>query len=293
MRSSIPLFFLSAVSVFAQAPTLANATATSTPVAPDTVVATINGKPYTAADVDQIVKNFPKTQQQNFQRSPKQFLEEWAQMQSILAEAEKEKLGQQSPYKDQLEDLERTNQLYRKQILYNAELTERANRIPVTTEAMQARYNANKDKYREAKVKMIYIPYTAANEAETRAKAASVVKQAREGADFVKLVKEHSEDPGSAAKGGDLGVPVRNTTEKIPADMRTAILAAKPGDVTEPLKGNNAFYVFRVESIETVPFEQVKNEIYKEIQNAGLIEWIKEMRSKTTVNIENNAYFQR
>jgi parvulin-like peptidyl-prolyl isomerase len=75
--------------------------------------------------------------------------------------------------------------------------------------------------------------------------------------------------------------------------MRTAILAAKAGDVVGPLRSANGFYIFRVENTAVLPLEQVRDDIYKEIQNAGMMDWLSEMRNKTSVKIENEAYFSR
>jgi parvulin-like peptidyl-prolyl isomerase len=287
----------------AQAPTIANAQAGAKKPAPDSVVAVINGKPATAAQMDAMIAAFPKAQQQNFQREPKRFLEEYAQMQLILDAAEKQNLATQSPYKEQLEELERQYDQFRRQVLYGAAISESANRVPVSNEDIAKRYQANQDKYREAKVKVIYIPFSTTpvsgaaktarvlNESEARAKAESITQQAKSGTDFVKLVKEHSEDPATVAQNGDLGTAVRSGTEKIPAEMRTAILAAKQGDVVGPVRSANGLYVFRIESMTALPLKQVRDEIYKEIQNAGMMNWLAEIRGKSSVRIENEAYF--
>jgi peptidyl-prolyl cis-trans isomerase C len=288
----------------AQAPTIANAQAGAKKPAPDSVVAVINGKPATAAQLDAMIASFPKAQQQNFQREPKRFLEEYAQMQLILEDAEKQKLATQSPYKEQLDELDRQYAQFRRQVLYSAAISESANRVPVSNEEIAKRYQSNQDKYREAKVKVIYIPFSTTpvsgadknarkvlNESEARAKAETIAQQAKSGADFVKLVKEHSEDPASVAQNGDLGTAVRAGTDKVPAEMRTAILAAKQGDVVGPVRSANGFYLFRVESMTVLPLEQVRDEIYKEIQNAGMMNWLAEIRGKSSVKIENQAYF--
>jgi peptidyl-prolyl cis-trans isomerase D len=44
-----------------------------------------------------------------------------------------------------------------------------------------------------------------AEEAQARAKAEDLLRQLRAGADFAALAREHSDDPGSAEQGGDLG----------------------------------------------------------------------------------------
>jgi parvulin-like peptidyl-prolyl isomerase len=265
------------------------------------VVAVINGKRLTAAELDALIAGFPKTQQQNFQRDPKRFLQEYAQMQLILETAEKDGLAAQSPYKEQLADLDRQYQQFRRQVMYTAALNESANRVVVSNEDVAKRYQENQAKYREAKVKVIYIPFSATtdksrqtlSEADARAKAEKIAEQARSGADFVKLVKEHSEDPSTVAQNGDLGVGVRADTEKVPQEIRTAVLAARQGEIVGPVRSTNGFYVFRVESMDALPLAKVRDEIYKEIQNAGMMNWLAQMRNKSSVAIENEAYFRR
>ncbi|HET8550168.1 MAG TPA: peptidylprolyl isomerase [Bryobacteraceae bacterium] len=300
------MMFALAAATLAQAPAIANSQAAAGKVPQDTVVAVINAKPVTAAEVDAIVAAFPKAQQQIFQHEPKRFLQEYAQMQVILQAAEKQGLAKQTPYKEQLADLERQYEQFRRQVLYSAALSEAANRVPVSNEEIAKRYQASQEKYREAKVKLIYIPFTAGavsvadktarkllTEAEARTRAESIAQQARSGADFVKLVSEHSEDAASVAQKGDLGTGVRAGTDKIPADMRTAILASRQGDIVGPVRSANGFYVFRIESISVLPLEQVRDDIYKEIQNAGMMNWLAEIRGRSSVKIENEAYFSR
>lgn len=304
MRSFCAFLLLTSASVFAQAPTVENAKPPAPPaIKPDALVATINGKPYTAADVDAIVNTLPQTQRAAFQKDPKAFLQQYAEMQAILQEADKQNLGDKTPYKDQLAELDRQTKFYRKQILLQAAVNEHSSSIPVTTDQMKALYDKNPDKYREAKVKMIYIPFstgptmavgrTTMNEAEAKAKAEAVVADARKGTDFVNLVKENSQDKESVARDGDFGMPIRGTTDRVPAEVKRAVLGAKAGDVTEPIRGNNGFYIFKVESIGVAPFASLEKDLWKEVQSEGISKWLATLRSENTVKVENEDYFKR
>ena len=303
MRSICVFVLLGTTCAFAQAPTIENAKAAPAAIKPDTVVATVNGKAYTAGDVDAIVNGLPQAQRTAFQRDPKSFLQQYAEMQAILQDAEKQNLGSQAPYKDQLAELERQTQFYRKQVLLQAAVNEHGNKIPVTTDQMKALYDKNPDKYREAKVKLIYIPYmagpalavgrTSLNEEEAKAKALGLVKDARNGADFVKLVKDSSQDKDSLARDGDFGMPIRATTDKVPAEVKRVILNSKAGDITDPIRGNNGYYIFRIESIGVAPFDSLQKELWKEVQNEGISKWLATLRTENTVKVENEDYFKR
>lgn len=262
----------------------------------DTVVAIVNGEKMTADQIKKLVAAAAPQLQAQFARDPKGFLREHATVMALVKHAVDNKLDQQSPYKEQLE-------FQRRVVLAQAAATDRLNAIDITPEEQQARYKANQERFRQAKVKMIYIPFVlnatpAASggkkiltDSEAKAKAEGIVKQARAGADFVKLVKQHSEDPGSVAQDGDPGFPVRMNSQQPPEAMRKVILASKAGDVTDALRHDNGYYVFRVESVGVLPYESVRDEIYKEIRDARFAEWLNKTRQSATVQFENEAFF--
>jgi peptidyl-prolyl cis-trans isomerase C len=297
---SFCLVLLSTIGVFAQAPTVENA---KPAIQPDSVVATINGKPYTAAQVDAIVNGLPQTQKAAYHKDPKAFLQQYAEMQMILKDAQDEKLAEKAPYKDQLAELERQTEFYRKQLLVQAAVNERTTKIPVTNEQMKALYDKNPDKYKEAKVKVIYIPFssgqvaavgrTVLKEEEAKELASKVVIDARNGADFVKLVKEFSQDKASVARDGDFGMPIRANAERIPAEVRRAVLGTKAGDITDPLRAANGYYIFRIESVGVAPFESLQAELWKEVQNEGINKWLTGLRDANAVKVDNEDYFKK
>lgn len=255
-------------------------------VASDAVVAVINGRKVTADEIRKMSVGLPGPVQQAFVKDPKQFLQEYAWYEVQMDSAVKNGLHEKSPVKEALA-------FQRMLTLVQAEWTDAHSRILVTPEQQKAFYDKNQNKYLEVQAKLIYIPFSSTmSEDEAKAKAQKVVQEARGGVDFVKLVKEYSQDSASAAQNGDMGMPIRATTKQVPEPMRNAVLALKKGQVSDPLRHQNGYYVFRAESTGVLPFEKVKDEIYVELKDLGFAEWKAKTKAESTVQFTNEAFFQ-
>lgn len=259
---------------------------------PDRVVATIDGDKVTAGDLQAILRTMPPQTQQIALQNRRQFLEQYGVMKRLSAEAEKAKLDQQSPWKESLKNM-------RMQLLLQAEINQKMAEIQVTEEEQRKHYEANKDRFVQAKVKAIYIPFSSEpvsqadeqgnkvlTEDEAKAKAESLLKQIKGGADFVKLAKEHSGDPVSAAKDGDFGT-IRKS-DQIPEAVKTAVFEAKAGDVVGPVRQPSGFYLFRIEESGAQTFEQVRNNVANEIRNSRFQEWLNSVQK--SVEIKEEAF---
>lgn len=253
-------------------------------LAPDVVVAVVNGQKITAAEIRKMFGSLPPQMQKAFKSDPKQFMQEYAWYRNIQAAAEKEGLPEKSPYKEVLA-------FQRMLTMVNAAHNEEYLKIVVRPEEQKAHYDKNLDQYRETQAKLVYIPFTAETEANAKAKAQKVAQEARTGADFVKLVKEYSQDAKSAGQNGDMGIPIRQTSKQVPEIVKNAILALKAGQVSDPLRLENGYYVFRAESVDVLPYEKVKDEIYKELKDAGFAEWKSKTKAQSNVQFENEAFF--
>ncbi|MCC6390148.1 MAG: peptidylprolyl isomerase [Bryobacterales bacterium] len=268
--------------------------AAATAVTPDTVVAVTGGIKLTAGEVQKLVASLPAQMRQNYDRDPRGFLSQYFMLKRIVAFAEEKKLQDRSPYKEGIE-------LARMQVLWQAALEEQSREAVVSSEDEKKYYEERKGDYTQARVKLVYIPFAAGKaqtvdpskktmtEAEGLAKAETVVKEARGGKDFVALVKANSEDPISKEKDGDFG-PVKRT-DRLPDPIKNTIFQLKPGEVSEPIRQPNGYYVIRLMELVPQPFEEVQSAIHLELKNQRVKQWIETNAKATQLQVERADFF--
>jgi peptidyl-prolyl cis-trans isomerase C len=294
------LAIFSTALVWAQAPAqpakpTAPALPTTPAMAPDTVLATVEGRPLTYGEFEKYLRVLPPAMQQNAMRNRRQFVEQFFLMQRLAAMAEKDKLDERSPYQESIT-------FNRMNILTQAEITQIYNQLPIPSEELQKFYDANKSRYQQVKLKVIYIPFTSNaaagadgkkhyTEPEAKAKAEDLVKQIKGGADFVKLVQEYSEDTTSKAKDGDFGTISRS--DNLPDEIRSVVFALKPGGVSDPVRQPNGFYVFRAEAFVEKPLADVQEQISNELKSIHLKQWMDQTTKSLNIKFENDQFFAK
>jgi peptidyl-prolyl cis-trans isomerase SurA len=80
--------------------------------------------------------------------------------------------------------------------------------------------------------------------AATRAQAEAIADSIRAGADFAEMAERYSEDPGSAASGGDLGWFRRGQMVR---EFEDAAFSLPDGAVSNPIQTEFGFHVIQVE----------------------------------------------
>jgi peptidyl-prolyl cis-trans isomerase C len=272
-----------------------NPPAAPKPIEAETVVGTSGDRKITAGEVSKIIEGLPPQMKQNFSRDAKGFLSQWFMLQQLVSEAEKMKLADKSPYKEGI-------QMARMQILSQAVIEEKSQATDIPMEEQKKLYEQRKDNFTMAKLKLIYVPFAAGNaaaaagekktltEQEAQAKAEGLVKQARGGADFVQLVKAHSEDPISKEKDGDFG-PIRRN-DQLPDAIKQAVFALRPGEISEPVRQPNGYYVFRLMELTPQAFEEVQTALVTELKNARLKQWLDGAAKSVELKVERPDFFE-
>ena len=80
-------------------------------------------------------------------------------------------------------------------------------------------------------------------DAEANQKAEALLKEVRGGADFAKLAKENSDDPGSGAQGGDLGWFKRG---RMVEEFDQAAFSLKPKEIGDVVKSQFGYHIIQV-----------------------------------------------
>lgn len=132
----------------------------------------------------------------------------------------------------------------------------------------QTSYKANSKKYEQPEqVRASHILIRTA-EPDAKVKTEAILKELRNGADFSKLAKDKSQDPGSAAKGGDLGFFARGRMIKPFED--TAFGMSKAGEISEVIESPFGFHIIRLDEKKPAglqPYAEVKDLLMRQAQN--------------------------
>ncbi len=146
--------------------------------------------------------------------------------------------------------------------------------VPVTAEALQAYYQKNQARYRQIETRhahhiliAVSDPKDPKADAAALAKAREVLAQLKAGKDFGALAKQYSNDPASAAQGGDLGWAAR--TAYVPA-FADALFSMQTGQVSEPVKTEFGYHIIRLDEVrpETVKgFDEVRAQVETEYRH--------------------------
>jgi peptidyl-prolyl cis-trans isomerase D len=131
---------------------------------------------------------------------------------------------------------------------------------------LQRIYTQNQESFRtpeQVKVRHILVMTQGkppADEPKLKAKAEDLLKQVRAGADFAKLAKENSEDPGSKDKGGEYLVQRNGQMVK---EFEDAAFTLKPGqsDIVKTAYGYHVFQVVERQPAGLRPFNDVKADL--------------------------------
>ena len=152
---------------------------------------------------------------------------------------------------------------------------------------LQRMYSQNVDAFRtpeRVKARHILLKTQgkpASEEAAIKAKGESLLKQIKSGADFAKLAKANSEDPGSGANGGDLGDWI--THGQMVPEFDKAIFSLKVGETSDLVKTMYGYHIVQVLAHQDAgvrTFAEVKGELTAQWKKQRVNDLVQEASDK-------------
>ena len=240
----------------------------------DAVAATVNGEPISERLVSMMLKQRSDLGREAGPEARKAFIDRLAMQLVISQEAIKKGLDKSADVADQV-------QMIRQSVLVDAFVQDYLKNNPVSDDAIKAEYEKIKaqEAGKEYKARHILVD----SEAEAKDIIAKLNKDPKA---FEALAKAKSKDPGSKAKGGELGW--FDPRSMVP-EFGNAVTKLAKGKFTEtPVKSQFGYHVILLEDTrdkEIVPLEQVKARLKQQMQEQNLQKLFDDMKAKAKIEI--------
>jgi len=198
---------------------------------PDTVVAIVNGKKVTRADVIASAQSLPAEYQAKIDAIFPALIDRIVDLTLLAEEGRKQNLQDDPEVKARIEQL--TGQVI-EEVLIRRHL-----KTLMTEDALKARYEkfiAEQPPQTEIRASHILVA--------TEEEAKEIIRQLEGGADFTALAKEKSTDPSAKQNGGDLGY---FTAGEMVPEFSQAVFAMQKGESSKvPVKSQFGWHVIKV-----------------------------------------------
>ncbi len=120
---------------------------------------------------------------------------------------------------------------------------------------------------------------------EVAVKADSIYRELFKGSDFKEMAKQFSQDPGSAANGGELPWIGPGMTLK---EFETAAYKLSVGETSRPVKSSVGYHIIKMlERKQLEPYEQLKTDIIASLKRQGIEEISAEEHIKKLIKNSN------
>jgi peptidyl-prolyl cis-trans isomerase C len=259
----------------APAPAAAPATAQAPEAKADPVIATVGGADIRMSDLRAALAGLPE----DYRKLPLPQLypmlrEQLVDRKAVALMARKEGM-QNDP------QVQRALARSEDAVLENA-LLHREIEPTITEDKVKARYEATiagKPGEQEAHARHILV--------DSEDEAKKLIAELKGGADFAKLAKEHSKDPGSA-DGGDLGWFKKDAM--VP-EFANAVFAMKPNEISDkPVHTQFGWHVIQVLGFRQAPppsFEEARDQIRQQMIEEGVRKVVAQAREGLKVELFN------
>ncbi len=241
-----------------------------TPPAANEVIAVVNGTEITFGDIQIYMSSKAAT---GAPPDPGNILNEVINRELIKQAALKEGL-------DKDEDFKKALEIQRTTLLVNAMLSKKVESVDLSDEALKKEYDEQIKNAPKKEYKARHILVKSEDEAK------QVIKQLKDGADFVKLAKEKSIGP-SGPNGGDLGW---FKPDMMVPEFSDAVARLKDGEITEqPVKTQFGWHVIKLEETRDVKppsFESMKEKLRSIVANKAIQNYLSELHKNAKVELK-------
>ncbi len=234
------------------------------------VIAKVNGAEIRQSDLTVAEEELgPSLQQMDPASRRENLISFLIDMKIVAKAAEAKKIGDTPDFKQKM--------AFARDRLLMDSLLATEGKAAVTDEAMKKVYeDATKQVAAEKEVhaQHILVP--------TEEEAKAIKAELDKGADFAKLAKEKSKDPG-AADGGDLGF---FTKEQMVPEFSAVAFALEPGKISDPVKSQFGWHVIKVEEKrdrKPPDFAQVKGQIQTFVVRKAQADYVTKLRTEAKV----------
>jgi peptidyl-prolyl cis-trans isomerase C len=261
-------------------------------VPPETAVVTIGGEKLTRAQFEQILTALADNgRPATTPAAKRQVANQLGEIMALAQEARRRKVDLGPGVQEMIA-------IQTDQVLGSALARQVSNDLKIDDAALHAYYDQHKSQYENATASHILIKFKAANapakpgekeltEEEALAKAQDLRKQLLAGADFAKLAKENSDDPGSKNAGGSLG---SSAPGKYVPTVDQAIFSLPVGEISQPVKSPFGYHIIKVEARTAKSFDEVRADIEKKIRPQLTRETMEKLSKQPPVVLDE-AYF--
>lgn len=234
-------------------------------------VATVNGKPIKQSLYDYIVKDANSRGQSIDENTRKMIVDKLIASELVHQEAQRTGLDKQPDYLAKEE-------LTRRELLVNTYLQDYLKKNPISEADTKAAYEKYKTEVgtKEYNAKHILVA--------TEAEAKDIIAQLDKKADFSKIAREKSLDPGSKEKGGDLGWFSAGSMVKPFSDAATKL--QKGSHTQSPVQTQFGWHIIKLENVRDIQppaYDKVKEGLQKQLQQRQLEKLLTDLRSKAKI----------
>ena len=255
----------------------------------------MGGQKITAAQLNAMIESLPEQYRANAQGPGRRdFAENLARLKALSDEARRRGIDKTPAYQAQLA-------FQADNLLGGLLYSELLKSVEVPDSEARAYYEKVKKEFERVQARHILIRFQGSpvpvrpgqpdlSEQEAFAKAQVLRKKLQAGADFAVVAKAESDDTGSGANGGELGLFRRG--QMVPS-FEDAAFTLPEGQLSEPVRSQFGYHLIQVEKKETKTFEEVRPDMVRRARPELAKKAVDELRKQVTVTMDPEYYFEQ